>query len=193
MRSVFRVDSLTLKKLINKFIHVILVIAAIVTIGMMSSTLIAKVKENFTTANRAWGVFEYIKEGRLNPRREALNRKGVEVFKKNYLLGIGFGNFRDFYSGRYMEIHNTYISLLAETGLIGFGGYIILIGFILFSLSIINVDPIRKIVFINFFIGYLLVNLSHYLLRERWVWLYFLAIIAISTINKKIEPNKLAA
>jgi O-antigen ligase len=55
---------------------------------------------------------------------------GIMIFKKNYILGIGVRNFRiecknDEYKivGKYYcstHPHNTYIQLLAETGLIGF-------------------------------------------------------------------------
>jgi len=65
---------------------------------------------------------------------------GILIFKKNYILGIGVRNFRiecknDEYKivGRYYcstHPHNTYIQLLAETGLIGFLFIMLFLSFI---------------------------------------------------------------
>ena len=65
---------------------------------------------------------------------------GILIFKKNYILGIGVRNFRiecknDEYKivGRYYcstHPHNTYIQLLAETGLIGFSFVVLFLLFV---------------------------------------------------------------
>ena len=67
---------------------------------------------------------------------------GILIFKKNYILGVGVRNFRiecknDEYKvvGKYYcstHPHNTYIQLLAETGLIGFS-FIVFFLFFLFK------------------------------------------------------------
>ena len=65
---------------------------------------------------------------------------GILIFKKNYILGIGVRNFRiecknDEYKmvGKYYcstHPHNTYIQLLAETGLIGFSFVVLFLLFV---------------------------------------------------------------
>lgn len=49
----------------------------------------------------------------------------IEAFKNNPILGIGWGNFRALTYGKLKwaeqaHVHNTYLQLLAETGIIGF-------------------------------------------------------------------------
>ena len=70
----------------------------------------------------------------------------ILIFKKNYILGVGVRNFRiecknDEYKivGKYYcstHPHNTYIQLLAETGLIGFS---FIVCFLFFVLKKINI------------------------------------------------------
>jgi len=70
----------------------------------------------------------------------------ILIFKKNYILGVGVRNFRiecknDEYKivGKYYcstHPHNTYIQLLAETGLIGF---LFIVFFLFFVLKKINI------------------------------------------------------
>ena len=70
----------------------------------------------------------------------------ILIFKKNYILGIGVRNFRiecenDEYKivGKYYcstHPHNTYIQLLAETGLIGFSFIVFFLFFVLKKINI---------------------------------------------------------
>lgn len=61
--------------------------------------------------------------------RGTLWHMAIEVFKEHPVLGIGWGNFRALTYGKLKwaeqaHVHNTYLQLLAETGVIGFGIYL---------------------------------------------------------------------
>jgi len=76
-------------------------------------------------------------------RRISYNLIGLDLFSKNPLLGVGPGNFPNHYSkfeyrwmpGRELiprQLHNTYLEVLTETGIVGFGCFF---GMILMALK----------------------------------------------------------
>ena len=83
-------------------------------------------------------------------------QSAVKMFLDYPICGVGFGNFRDFYlpdsiylvSGAdverfpegYPHAHNTVLTFLAETGLLGTVGLLIFFGNILFKFVISVVD-----------------------------------------------------
>ena len=140
---------------------------------------------NFPAAKKSFSGLTSIRDIKLNPRRLITMKEGIEVFSEHCIIGVGLGNFRPFYSSLEKEIHNTIISLLAETGLVGFTGYIFLIGFLIMKLIRSKINIIQSITFFGFLIGYFAINMTHYMLRERWIWLYFLVIIAIFDVTSR--------
>lgn len=74
-------------------------------------------------------------------RREYLIESGFNIFTKFPLSGIGLNNFILFLSGDYVPgpgrflqpVHNIYLLILAETGVIGLIGWIVLIGSVFFK------------------------------------------------------------
>lgn len=189
--TVFRARHFTLQKLVNRFVYFFLFIAIIGLASLVAYTRFTNLPERFKDVRRSSKVVEYIKEKRLDEPRGSRLRRGWRIFKENYLLGIGFGNYYNYYHG--YEIHSTYISLLAETGILGFCGFLLLIGFLIERILNTDVDFASKSVFINLFIAFLIINIPHYFLRERWVWLYFQSVVAISTIGKNAEGQRPAA
>lgn len=108
--------------------------------------------------------------------RKEINAKALQVFKEHPFLGVGLGNFRNNYHPN--EIHNSFLSILTESGIMG-----------LFFLMLIFLFLLR--LFWKYqrpqFLGYggilgcvLLFNWIHYVLRERWVWLFILFFVVVS-------------
>lgn len=61
-------------------------------------------------------------------------RDGIKLFLQNPVIGIGLVNFKEYvpyYFGNY--IHNLYLSILTETGVLGFISFFSFIGFSLFK------------------------------------------------------------
>ncbi len=52
--------------------------------------------------------------------REQLRDKALEYFKKNPVWGIGWYNYKNLYRLRRTHVHNIYLQLLCETGIVGF-------------------------------------------------------------------------
>jgi O-antigen ligase len=65
---------------------------------------------------------------------------GLELFKKNPILGVGFGNFSYHYYYEYSGwaqtyAHNNYVEILADTGIVGFVLYYIVPFSMLFKMA----------------------------------------------------------
>ena len=171
----------------QRYVFSILVLGAVAAGSFFSYTGINCLQKRCGMIYRALSVVENIRQGSIGGNTDISIEKGLEQFRKHPVLGIGFGNFHEFYYT--YEVHNTYISLLAETGIIGFSGFAILVIFLLARLRKVRAGRLERGMFLMFFMGYLLISIPHYMLRERWVWLYFLVITALSCPLKKNKES----
>ena len=174
----------------NSYVRVIAVILVICTVLALAYSAFVTIPKIITSTKRASRIVEYLKEGRLDEPRSSRLAEGFRTFTENWLLGAGFGNYYRYYHD--MELHSTYISLLAETGIVGFSGFIILLVFICNRLLNIKCTPLKKLIFLNLFIAFLLINIPHYVLRERWIWLYFQVIIASSMLGRRTASGAIS-
>lgn len=65
-------------------------------------------------------------EGVDSTGREQLQEAALDYFRKNWLFGIGWGNFHILFRARKTHVHNIYLQLLCEGGIIGFSVFVIL-------------------------------------------------------------------
>lgn len=109
--------------------------------------------------------------------REENFKTGINIFFNHPIKGVGLGNVIGNYCEN--EIHNSYISFLAETGIIGSS--------ILFLLLIYPLFFIFKIELNIFFIyaSVLFFAFFHYIFRERWWWLFFILFFYIILYKRK--------
>ena len=141
---------------------------------------------------------------------EALNKKGTsgvkvggdsgktmdeakELFKEYPITGVGLAN-KPMYSQSKYEIHNTYLKILAEAGIIGFIGFLCILFMPLFSLIGSRSDLIIKLTGLILFILFAAMNWPHMLFRQRWVWFFMVMFYIIFRIDKNgnIEHSKLS-
>ena len=103
-----------------------------------------------TAIERLQGVDDFTQLSRF-----ALWGAAVLMFRSNMLIGAGYGNFRYLYNdyipaipGGQLDAHNLYLQLLAETGLIGFLAFFLMLnGFFRrgYVLARVN-DPVYQMV-----------------------------------------------
>jgi O-antigen ligase len=109
----------------------------------------------------------------------------MELFKKNPLTGGGFS----YYSYR-GSTHNTFLSFLSETGILGFGMFLILIGLIFyrgFKNYKLSDDYIYKefsIIFTSLFIMFTVTGLTQDTGFESEINLMFYAFVGVLPINQ---------
>lgn len=110
-------------------------------------------------------------------------KKGLELFFNHPILGLGLGNFMEYNNGT--ELHNSAVSILVETGILGLLSLLFLIFSVIksiFSKGIIGGITSLQIFSLSFFLFFLIMNIPHILIRERWTWL-FLCILCL--LNEK--------
>jgi len=83
--------------------------------------------------------------GLTNGRTE-IYQTAIELWKENKILGIGWGNFKylvpddKWYAG--FDVHNCYLQILCENGILGFALFLVLIGIVI--LGIIKLSALVK-------------------------------------------------
>jgi O-antigen ligase len=154
------------------------------------------------TVNRILSIENY--EDTTMPLRFTIWRVGWKIAQDNFITGVGLGNFpleyskyRGIYSGRVATLgwaadpHNTYLSIFAETGVIGFLLFLWFHGNLFFLiLKKINANAVFALC-ILVFIG--LISLKGTLHFSKFYWfgisLSYL-IFAFSSQNFHSEDNK---
>lgn len=106
-------------------------------------------------------------------RREELSRIALDQIKKEPLLGIGLNNFipqvasSNLVPGpsRFLQpVHNIFLLTLAETGLIGLMGLVVLLGFPVIKLLKRLDQPFSKLLLLSWVMVYFLGMFDHYFL-----------------------------
>jgi len=117
--------------------------------------------------------------------REENFRIGFNLFCRNPINGVGLGNVKGNYTE--YEIHNSYLSILAETGLLGFIPLILLLLYILIFIFKYANSLERLIRTTLIYGGVLFYALLHYVIRERWWWLFLIILFNSIIINRQSE------
>lgn len=128
--------------------------------------------------------------------RETLMRDAIMLFKTNPFWGVGWGTFSEIYG---TSVHNVYVQLLAETGILGLVSFVLpaVITLIRTTLKATRLKGEEKgIVYaIKFSLGIQLLFLIYSftgnpLYDIQWIYLYFMACaISYVTVIKKTGEN----
>lgn len=115
----------------------------------------------------------------------------MNLFHKYPVFGVGLGNKPLHGSG--VEIHNTFMLFLGESGVVGFTAFILLYIltplYALFSRSSFQFILLVLISFVLFAAQ----NSTGMLFRQRWVWLFMSIAFVLVNVDKKgvYQPSKL--
>ena len=112
-------------------------------------------------------------------RRRDLIAASVDLFKSSPITGVGLGNFVRFSSYYWKEpVHNIYLLILSETGLLGLVSFVLLVLFCLKSAfrkifrSPVLFASVIQVVFLGFF--------DHYFLTSQAGGLLFWTVLGLS-------------
>jgi len=111
------------------------------------------------------------------------------LFLSYPIFGVGLAN-KPMYSEVRTEIHNTYLKFLAETGFVGFCGFLLIFTLPLLLTLFSNSSYLVKLTLILFYIMFAAMNWPHMLLRQRWVWFFMVIIFIIGRIDKNGKPDR---
>lgn len=154
-------------------------------------------------ANRAFAIFEAVQGdrpllGTVTPTALSI-KEGKRMFKNYPIFGGGLANKPEYsvYTDprvKNCEIHNTYIKFLAETGLVGFLGFLIIFCLPAIVMIASNSSLSVKFSMLIFYTLFAAMNWPHMLMRQRWVWFFMIVMFVIGRINKdgNLERSKLS-
>ena len=156
------------------------------------NSFITTVKESAGQVNRALTIFDKVADienfeiGGGTGR--SINHANL-LFKQYPLLGVGLGN-KPVYTNSGVEIHNTFLLFLAETGIIGFTAFMFMfllpVIYAMFSRSSIQFKLLVLIIFALFAAQ----NVPGMLFRQRWVWLFMCISFILVNVDEKGKFQK---
>jgi len=141
-------------------------------------------------------TFSAVNTNEATSGRGELADYAIELFKHNYMMGIGFGRFSLYYG---TSVHNVYLQLLCETGILGFISFIgpavvSLLNTIKKAAHLVNQE--KKVVYaIKFSLSMQLLFLIYAfvgnpLYNLQWIYIYFLACALSSCTKIKAEGGE---
>lgn len=146
--------------------------------------------------NRALSIFDKIEKGENIAEIEGGTGQSINdairLIKKYPILGVGIGNKRA-YSTSTVEIHNTYLKFLAETGLVGFIGFLSIFLLPLITVWKSKTKLFNRLIYLGFFLIFAGMNYPHMLFRQRWVWFFMVLSYVIGKVAlEEYEKEKIA-
>lgn len=143
--------------------------------------------------NRALAVFEIVSSGGEVIGSETATGKsqseGMQLYFKYPIFGVGMAN-KPMHSKVRLEIHNTYIKFLAETGTIGFVCFLLIFFFPVVVMMFSRSGILIKLTLLLFYMMFAAMNWPHMLLRQRWVWFFMIMCFIIARINEQGHADK---
>jgi len=141
---------------------------------------------------RAISVFYAISKGEyIDNIRVIMFKRAIEIFIEHPFFGVGLGNFKGNYFTH--EAHNTILALLSQTGMIGTIPFIIFVGWYFVTVVFKFTKNIyKRLDYLIIFGGLFVYHMEHYVLRERWNWVFFVYILFFSYLlyKGKIKIDK---
>jgi O-antigen ligase len=199
---------------INKFLMIIVMFIAVLTVGIQALTFNPKAFERVQTMNRETNQ-KATEVSDLNTlaTRVFIWHTSWNAFKENPYTGVGLYNFqfvsKEYYSIDYrlykdfvegLSPHQTHIEILTETGLIGLTGFLIFLGAILlFAEKNIRLSRNKSEIFYSNLIFWLFMYiLVSMMMTDAWLWghgliLWGIVVGLIISMRKQIKNNLLQA
>jgi O-antigen ligase len=175
-----------LKKRIIRFIPLMILVSVVslITLEATAPKLMDSTKESITS------IFD--KNQGSNRGRFVMWKKGLEIFTENPINGVGYKRFNrghidlgnPEFEWAFWHAHNEFITMLAETGIIGCIAWL-LFKLKLFWLLIKNRKDLIGAFILYFFIAFEIHNLFEVYLFERVAYIYVYLLIGLCFIQRK--------
>ncbi|MDD6966672.1 MAG: O-antigen ligase family protein [Firmicutes bacterium] len=106
------------KNLSKKMRRIFIIAIVVISILIVFINNLAFFSDTVLFRNFAKSFIDINNGSDITSGRTGLFRTAIEAFKTNPLFGIGLGNFVNF-TGAYTDVHNSYLQVLAEQGIVG--------------------------------------------------------------------------
>jgi O-antigen ligase len=165
---------------------------AIVLLAMSVVPFMDFIEQQAGQIRRATAVFELLSaEGEVIDASSSTGKSqhvGMDLFYRYPILGVGMAN-KPMYGGG-VEIHNSYIKFLAESGIIGFCAFLLI--FLLPMISMLAARDSLIIIgaFCVFYLMFAAMNWPHMLFRQRWVWFFMVFCFIFTRLDRSGNIQK---
>lgn len=153
---IFTIIILNRKNIINAFNK--LIKFALLAISLI--VIISLINPNIT--NSFVRIFESLSDSQTMVSRNILYDFAKEEFEQNPIIGIGWGNYKYEYNKKvinkekeYINVHNMYLQLLCETGVLGFLYFVLLFLYLMINVcrDIIKHSTEENMLYLYIFFG----------------------------------------
>ena len=138
-----------------------------------------------------------------NTERILIWQSAWNMFKDHPVLGVGLGQYTENYQQKYISLyakepnlthaHNNFMQMLAENGIVGFAGFVIMFGYIILKNLIVwfKVRNVYALMIVSATVCLLLQGFTEYNVGNSAVikmyWLVLgICVVLINSINKKV-------
>ena len=138
-----------------------------------------------------------------NTERILIWQSAWNMFKDHPVLGVGLGQYTENYQQKYMSpyakepnlthAHNNFMQMLAENGIVGFAGFVIMFGYIILKnlIAWFKVRNVYALMIVSATVCLLLQGFTEYNVGNSAVikmyWLVLgICVVLINSINKKV-------
>lgn len=164
----------------GKLLGRLLLLLALLSTLIAGWALLAEDVNESPIARRSLGALWLVEEGEFSDDWRDYNREAAwHEFTRSPLLGLGLGNFERLYDLH--EVHSSYVSVLAEAGLLAFVPYCLLLLLIcgklvqalLVSVAHRKIEPV-VLALCLILVSALSFGVHHNTLRQRYIWSMYL-------------------
>jgi|CXWL01.1.fsa_nt_gi hypothetical protein len=107
--------------------------------------------------------------------RDNLDAIALVAFRENPVVGTGLAQFNPRYAR--LEVHNTVLGVAAETGSLGLAALSVLVAYLMIrAVRLGGEGAWGRVAHLGVVLAVFLLHWVHFLLRERWMWLFFLLV-----------------
>ena len=140
-----------------------------------------------------------------NTERILIWQSAWNMFKDHPILGVGLGQYTENYQQKYISLqakepnlthaHNNFMQMLAENGIVGFAGFVIMFGYIIFKnlIAWVKVKNIYALMIVSATVCLLLQGFTEYNVGNSAVikmyWLVLGLLVVLSEFYRKETNN----
>ena len=137
-----------------------------------------------------------------NTERILIWQSAWNMFKDHPILGVGLGQYTENYQQKYISLqakepnlthaHNNFMQMLAENGIVGFAGFVIMFGYIIFKNLIVwvKVKNVYALMIVSATVCLLLQGFTEYNVGNSAVIKMYCLVLGICVLLSELQKDK---
>lgn len=137
-----------------------------------------------------------------NTERILMWQSAWNMFKDHPILGVGLGQYKENYQQKYISpeakepqlshAHNNFLQMLAENGIVGFAGFVIMFGYIIFKnlIAWVKVKNVYALMIVSATVCLLLQGFTEYNVGNSAVIKMYCLVLGICVLLSELQKDK---